>query len=159
MSEALIAIQRDDGFWNPSLVDPDHFGGKETSGTAFFVFGLAWGINNEFLDSAAYMPYVIAGWEGMVQGALHDNGFLGWVQSFRHFLKISNIFFAVRFIFRNYTKYSCKCCIDPSVAPRPIHILSIRCCYRRIEISISPPKMIIRIVESIITMLVFCVTI
>lgn len=81
MTDALVAIQREDGFWNTSLVDPDHYGGKETSGTGFFVYGLAWGINNGFLDSATYMPYVIAGWEGMVNDALHDNGFLGWVQS------------------------------------------------------------------------------
>ncbi len=80
MTDALVAIQRDDGFWNPSLVDPEHYGGKETSGTGFFVYGLAWGINNGYLDSASYMPYVTAGWEGMVNDALHDNGFLGWVQ-------------------------------------------------------------------------------
>lgn len=80
MSDALIAIQREDGFWNPSLVDPEHYGGKETSGTAFFVYGLAWGINNDYLDSATYMPYVINGWEGMVNDALHPDGFLGWVQ-------------------------------------------------------------------------------
>jgi unsaturated rhamnogalacturonyl hydrolase len=80
MTNALVALQREDGFWNPSLVDPEHYGGKETSGTAFFVYGLAWGINNDYLDSATYMPYVTAGWEGMVNYALHDNGFLGWVQ-------------------------------------------------------------------------------
>lgn len=80
MSEALLDIQRTDGFWNSSLVDPEHYGGKETSGTAFFVYGLAWGINNGYLDSATYLPYVIAGWEGMVNEALHNDGFLGWVQ-------------------------------------------------------------------------------
>lgn len=80
MSAALVAIQRKDGFWNPSLVDPGHYGGKETSGTAFFVYGLAWGINNGFLDCATYMPAVIAGWEGMVNDALHADGFLGYVQ-------------------------------------------------------------------------------
>lgn len=80
MTDALVAIQREDGFWNPSLVDPEHYGGKETSGTAFFVYGLAWGINNDFLDSATYMPYVVKGWEGLVKDALHPDGFLGWVQ-------------------------------------------------------------------------------
>jgi len=34
MAEALIPIQREDGFWNVSLHDPNDFGGKETSGTA-----------------------------------------------------------------------------------------------------------------------------
>lgn len=81
MAEALAAIQREDGFWNPSLVDPDDFGGKETSGTGFFVYGLAWGINHGVLDSATYIPHVVSGWEGMVNDALHDSGFLGWVQS------------------------------------------------------------------------------
>jgi rhamnogalacturonyl hydrolase YesR len=80
MARALIALQREDGFWNSSLVDPDHYGGKETSGTGFFVYGLAWGINHGILDSATYMPYVVMGWEGMVQDALHESGFLGWVQ-------------------------------------------------------------------------------
>lgn len=81
MTDALVAIQREDGFWNSSLVDDEHYGGKETSGTAFFVYGLSWGINNGYLDSATYIPYVIKGWEGMIRDALHPNGFLGWVQS------------------------------------------------------------------------------
>lgn len=80
MSEALIKIQRDDGFWNSSLVDENDWGGKETSGTAFFVYGLAWGINNGLLDSATYMPHVIKGWNGIVNDALHPNGFLGYAQ-------------------------------------------------------------------------------
>jgi rhamnogalacturonyl hydrolase YesR len=81
MTDALVVIQRDDGFWNTSLVDPEHYGGKETSGTAFFVYGLAWGINNGFLDVSRYLPHVVAGWEGMIKYALHPDGMLGWVQS------------------------------------------------------------------------------
>ena len=80
MAEALITIQREDGFWNPSLVDPDHFGSKETSGTAFFTYGLAWGINNGILDSATYMPTVLKAWNAMAYEALHPDGFLGYVQ-------------------------------------------------------------------------------
>lgn len=81
MAAALVKLQRKDGFWNCNLGDPDHFGGKETSGTAFFVYGLAWGINHGILDSATYLPHVILGWENMVKDALHDTGMLGWVQS------------------------------------------------------------------------------
>ena len=81
MAEALIAVQREDGFWNASLADPDHFGGKETSGTAFFTFGLAWGINQGILDSATYMPHLVKAWNGMAYEALHPDGFLGYVQS------------------------------------------------------------------------------
>jgi hypothetical protein len=81
MAEALIKVQREDGFWNASLADPDHFGGKETSGTAFFTYGLAWGINNGILDSTTYIPHVIRGWNAIAYEALHPDGFLGYVQS------------------------------------------------------------------------------
>lgn len=81
MSAALIPIQREDGFWNSSLHDPNDYGGKETSGTAFFTFGLAWGINNGLLEGEEYIEAATDGWEGMVHDALHDNGFLGYVQS------------------------------------------------------------------------------
>lgn len=80
MSAALIKCQRADGFWNPSMVDPDDYGGKETSGTGFFVYGLAWGINTGILEREIYLPAVIKGWNGLQNDALHDSGFLGWVQ-------------------------------------------------------------------------------
>ncbi len=80
MAEALAEVQRTDGFWNPSLVDPLDFGGKETSGTAFFTYGLAWGINHQLLDEETYKPIVTNAWNGMINDALHPNGFLGYVQ-------------------------------------------------------------------------------
>jgi rhamnogalacturonyl hydrolase YesR len=81
MAVALVKVQRSDGFWNASLHDPDHFGGRELSGTAFFTYGLAWGIRSGFLDRKTYLPAAIQGWNGMVNDALHPNGFLGYVQS------------------------------------------------------------------------------
>jgi len=81
MAAALLPIQRDDGFWNVSLHDPNDYGGKETSGTAFFVFGLAWGINHGLLVGDEYRTAVTKGWNGMADDALHPNGFLGYVQS------------------------------------------------------------------------------
>lgn len=81
MAEALLAIQREDGFWNVSLHDPDEYGGKETSGTAFFTFGLAWGVNNGLLTEDIYKNAAVNAWIGMVTYALHPNGFLGYVQS------------------------------------------------------------------------------
>jgi rhamnogalacturonyl hydrolase YesR len=81
MAAALLPIQRADGFWNVSLHDPNDYGGKETSGTAFFVFGLAWGINSGLLVGEQFMTAATKGWNGMVNDALHPNGFLGYVQS------------------------------------------------------------------------------
>ena len=81
MSKALAKVQREDGFWNVSLHDPTHFGGKETSGTAMFVYGLAWGVNNGMLKEKKYRPIIIKAWNAMVNDALHPNGFLGYLQS------------------------------------------------------------------------------
>ena len=44
MSKAIKNCQRTDGFWNVSMHDESNFGGKETSGTALFVYGMAWGV-------------------------------------------------------------------------------------------------------------------
>lgn len=80
MSEALKKCQREDGFWNVSLHDPYHFGGKELTGTSLFVCGMAWGINQGLLDRAEYLPIVEKAWNAMVKDAVHKNGFLGYVQ-------------------------------------------------------------------------------
>ena len=81
LAEGVAPLQRPDGFWNVSLHDPNHFGGKETSGTALFVYGMSWGINNGILDKATYLPIVEKGWTAITSEALQPNGFLGYVQS------------------------------------------------------------------------------
>jgi unsaturated rhamnogalacturonyl hydrolase len=80
MSAALKAVQRSDGFWNMSLDDPSHYPGPETSGTALFVYGMAWGINNGLLDETIYKPVVAKAWNAMVTTAMHPSGQLGYVQ-------------------------------------------------------------------------------
>jgi unsaturated rhamnogalacturonyl hydrolase len=80
MCVALLPIQREDGFWNVSLHDPTHFGGKETSGTALFTYGFAWGINNGILDKKTYKHVVAKSWKAMVKDAVHPDGMLGFVQ-------------------------------------------------------------------------------
>jgi rhamnogalacturonyl hydrolase YesR len=80
MSAALKAVQRADGFWNMSLFDPGHYPGPETSGTALFVYGMAWGMNNALLDKTTYEPVVTKAWNAMVTTAVHPSGQLGYVQ-------------------------------------------------------------------------------
>src|SRR5690606_1642700 len=81
MAEALRRIQRDDGFWNVSLHDPTHFGGKEATGTALFAYAMAWGVNNGLLDDAVYRPVIARAWHALSTESLRPNGFLGYVQS------------------------------------------------------------------------------
>jgi unsaturated rhamnogalacturonyl hydrolase len=79
MAEKIAAVQGEDGYWRASLLDPDSRPNPETSGTGFFVYGLAWGINQGLLDRARYERVVTRGWSAMVR-ALHPDGMLGWVQ-------------------------------------------------------------------------------
>ena len=80
MCEALVKCQREDGFWNVSLHDPSNFGGKELTGTALFVYGMAYGVRNGLLDRDKYMPVITRAWNAMVKDAVHSNGYLGFVQ-------------------------------------------------------------------------------
>lgn len=85
MSDALLRCQRPDGFWNVSLAAPTNFGstaasGPETSGTALFVAGMAWGINNGLLDKDTYLPCVMKGWNALSTQAVGTDGFLKYVQ-------------------------------------------------------------------------------
>ncbi|MGV3587065.1 MAG: glycoside hydrolase family 88 protein [Adhaeribacter sp.] len=80
MIHALVPIQRPDGYWNVSLHDPTHFGGKEVSGTALFIYGMAWGVNNGLLDAKFYKPIIAKAWNAIAKEAVHPNGFLGYVQ-------------------------------------------------------------------------------
>jgi rhamnogalacturonyl hydrolase YesR len=56
-----------------------HYPNPETSGTSFFVFALAAGINEGILDRAKYEPVVRRGWLGLNNCVLAD-GTLGYVQ-------------------------------------------------------------------------------
>lgn len=80
LMEGVLATQREDGFWNVSMHDPTHFGGRETSGTALFVYGMAWGINQGVLDAGTYRPAMEKAWKAMVNEAVHPSGFLGYLQ-------------------------------------------------------------------------------
>jgi len=79
MSAALVKLQRQDGFWNVSLHDPANFGGKETSGTALFTYGFAWGVNHGVLDKKLYKPIIVRAWNALMKDAIHPVFMLGFV--------------------------------------------------------------------------------
>lgn len=80
MCSALLPLQRTDGFWNVSLLDPNHFGGKELSGTSLFTYGFAWGLNNGQLDKKRFLPAVIKSWNALTKDCIHPDGKLGYIQ-------------------------------------------------------------------------------
>jgi rhamnogalacturonyl hydrolase YesR len=79
MSERIAGLQGKDGYWRSSLLDAESRPNPETSGTGFFVYGLAWGINTGILPRATYEPHVRRGWQALVQ-SMRPDGKLGWVQ-------------------------------------------------------------------------------
>ena len=65
MSEAVLNAQQDDGLWRASLLDPEHYPLKETSGSAFFTYALAWGVNHHLLDAAKFKPAIFKAWTAL----------------------------------------------------------------------------------------------
>ena len=79
MAAAIARVQQPNGLWNPNLDDPAEIPMGEASGSGFFVFGLAWGINQGLLDRDTYWPVVERGWAGL-QTCLMPNDGVGYVQ-------------------------------------------------------------------------------
>ncbi len=80
LADALIACQQRDGHWTRSLLDTRHAPGYETSGSAFFTYGLFWGINNGYLDSEKYTPHALRGWHYLSTIAMQSDGRIGYIQ-------------------------------------------------------------------------------
>ena len=80
MAKAVADIQQPGGYWTRSMMDPEHAPGPETSGTAFFTYGLLWGVNNGYLDEATYMPVIKKAWNYLKKTALQKDGRVGYVQ-------------------------------------------------------------------------------
>jgi rhamnogalacturonyl hydrolase YesR len=79
MAAKLLKLQSADGFWRASLLDPGSYPNPEMSATAFFVYGMAWGVNNGYLDRATYLPAIVKGWKSMVTSVWPD-GKVGYIQ-------------------------------------------------------------------------------
>jgi len=78
MAARLVALQKPDGTWAPSLLAPEN-SPPESSGTGFLAYGLAWGVKAGLLDRAAYEPAARRGWAAL-ERAIQPDGRLGWVQ-------------------------------------------------------------------------------
>jgi rhamnogalacturonyl hydrolase YesR len=78
MAERLVALQKPDGYWAPSLLAASG-SPPESSGTGFFTYGLAWGVKSGLLERRRYEPAVRRGWDALLRSVQPD-GRLGWVQ-------------------------------------------------------------------------------
>jgi unsaturated rhamnogalacturonyl hydrolase len=66
MAAKVLACQQPDGLWRASLLDPASFPLREASGSGFFTYALAWGLNQGLLDRAQFVPAVQRAWTSLV---------------------------------------------------------------------------------------------
>lgn len=78
MASRVRSLQKPDGYWPASLLGPEG-SSPESSGTALFTYGLAWGVNHGVLPRIEYEPVIRKGWLALTQ-AVQTDGRLGWVQ-------------------------------------------------------------------------------
>lgn len=79
MAQALAACQQPGGYWNSDLTGTD-VAGPESSGTSFFLYGFAWGLNDGVLDQNTYLPVTEKAWNFLANKAIQPSGLLGYVQ-------------------------------------------------------------------------------
>lgn len=79
MSQKIAIIQQPDGLWRASLLDPEAYPGGEASGSGFFTYAMAWGINKGILSREKYLTTVKNAWKALCR-LQHKDGMIGWVQ-------------------------------------------------------------------------------
>jgi unsaturated rhamnogalacturonyl hydrolase len=79
MADKILTCQQADGLWRSSLLDPENYPLKETSGSGFYCYALAWGVNQGLLDRAKFRPAVLKAWQALV-GCVTPEGKLTHVQ-------------------------------------------------------------------------------
>lgn len=79
MSKGLLSCQHADGFWHASLVSDAEYPTPEMTGTALFLYGMAWGIQHGLLKAKTYRPACDKAWLALAS-CVHNDGFLGWNQ-------------------------------------------------------------------------------
>ena len=80
LARAVARLQQKEGYWTRSMMDPQHAPGPETSGTAFFTYGLLWGVNHGYLSKKEFAPVIARAWRYLTETALQKSGKVGYVQ-------------------------------------------------------------------------------
>ena len=80
LAEGVARVQQEGGYWSRSMLCEADAPGPETSGTAFFCYGMEWGVNNGYLDKATFAPVIEKAWNYLSNKALQADGSIGYVQ-------------------------------------------------------------------------------
>ena len=79
MAHRIASLQGQDGLWRSGLLDPGAYDQPEISGSAFYTYSLAWGINHQLLDRKTFEPVVERAWAGIMKH-IYADGRLGSIQ-------------------------------------------------------------------------------
>ena len=79
MSAKLASLQDANGEWHAGLLDPQAWPLAETSGAAYIVYGMAYGVNHGYLDEKTYRPVIEKAWAGLLTH-VYEDGRLGGIQ-------------------------------------------------------------------------------
>ena len=80
LARGVAKLQQPEGYWTRSMMDPQQAPGPETSGTAFFCYGLLWGVNHGYLSKREFAPVIAKAWQYLTTTALQRDGRIGYVQ-------------------------------------------------------------------------------
>jgi len=79
MAGRVLSCQQSDGLWHSSLLDPEDYPLEETSGSGFFTYAFAWGVNQGLLERTKFESPVEKAWTALV-GCVDADGKLTHVQ-------------------------------------------------------------------------------
>jgi unsaturated rhamnogalacturonyl hydrolase len=79
MASEVASLQGSDGLWHAGLLDAQSYQLPEISGSAFFVYSIAWGVNHGYLDEKTYRPVLAKAWQGLLTH-IYQDGRLGCIQ-------------------------------------------------------------------------------
>ena len=80
LAEGVARCQQPEGHWTRSMLCTDDAPGYETSGTAFFTYGILWGVNNGILHPDQYRETIKKAYKYLFEVALQPDGSIGYVQ-------------------------------------------------------------------------------
>jgi rhamnogalacturonyl hydrolase YesR len=77
MCTKIKDIQDQNGLWHPGLLDPVAHKQVETSGSAFFVYAIAYAVNNGIVDRTVFTPVLEKSWTALCSYVKPDGRFTG----------------------------------------------------------------------------------
>lgn len=80
LSDGVVRSQQKEGYWSRSMLCEGDAPGYETSGTAFFTYGLLWGVNNGYLKGSKYKKAIEKAWKYLTEIAVQPDGVIGYCQ-------------------------------------------------------------------------------